>query len=276
MQGSGQRAIDVKPARVPRGTLVYQLGAEPCIGTGIEWTADEAESALAGHVSQVLHDVAGSEIVREVFRSLGQTDFEPDAIGSIVEGGPKAPWRVGEAIGEAYLVDWRNCTFPWPMSRDARRRTASLPGPDLIGLMIEGEADYFVFGQIKTSSETSYPPTVMRGTSGLPQQLRELRDDGALHEDLIRYLLFRCAQGPLQERFAAAARRYLASPSGFRLYGVLVRDVAPDDRDLRGAVSWLGRECPAVGQIEVLGLYLPAGRIGSFAAQTAVPVGGAS
>lgn len=276
MQGSGQRAINVKPARVPRGTIVYQLGAEPCIGTGIEWTDEEAESALAGRVSQVLHDVAGSEVVREVLRSLGQTDFELDAIDSVVAGEPKPPWRVGEAIGEAYLVDWRNCTFPWPMSRDARMPKASLPGADLVGFIVETGVDYLVFGEVKTSSATKPTLGVMRNTTGLPQQLKDLRDDDARRRHLIRYLLFRCAEGPLKERFATAVSRYLANPSDFRLYGVLVRDVSPDERDLRGAVSWLGSQCPAVGQIEVLGLYLPAGRIGSFAAQTAVPVGGAS
>lgn len=91
---------------------------------------------------------------------------------------------------------------------------------------------------------------------------------------LIRYLLFRCAEAP--ERMAAALLPYLANPGDCRLYGVLVRDVSPDDRDLRGAVSCLGRECPAVGQIEVLGLCLPAGRIRSFAAHSVVPAGGAS
>ena len=229
---------------------------------------------MAGHVSRLLHHVAGSEIVREVLRSLGQTDFELDAIDSVVAGEPKPAWRAGEATGEAYLTDWCSCTFPWPMSRDAGRRTASLSDPDLVGLIIEDEVDYLIFGETRTSPEASYAQAVMRGISGLRQQLKDLRDDEALCPGLIRYLLFRCAEVP--ERMAAALRRYLASPSDFRLNGVLVRAVSPDDRELRDAVSWLGCMCPEVGRISVLGLHLPTGRNASFAADTVVRAGGAS
>lgn len=274
MRSSGQRTIDVKPAKVLQRTLVCQWGAEPCNGTGIEWTAERTERALAVHFSQVLHDLAGSEIVRDVLRSLGQTAFELDSSDSVEPGVPGPAWRVGEATGEAYLTDWRNCTVPWTISRDAGSRTASLLDPDLVGLIIEDEVDYLIFGETRTSPEASYAQAVMRGISGLRQQLKDLRDDEALCPGLIRYLLFRCAEVP--ERMAAALRRYLASPSDFRLNGVLVRAVSPDDRELRDAVSWLGCMCPEVGRISVLGLHLPTGRIASFAADTAVPAGGAS
>lgn len=239
---------------------MYQLGADPCVGTGIEWTPEESRSALDGPVAAVLNDVIGSQIVTEALGPLAQAEFDTGRIDALAASVPEPSYRRGEAIAEAYLSSWRDCTFPWPVSRDLRRPTASPAGPDLVGLKIEAGGHYLVFGEVKTSGENVYPPTVMRGRSGLLQQLEDLRADRALQRFLVRNLLFRCA-GQVRDRFIAAVRRHTADPNDCRFFGVLVRDVLPDEQDLRHAVSHLGHDCPDVTRVEVLAIYLPPGHL---------------
>lgn len=72
--------------------------------------------------------------------------------------------------------------------------------------------------------------------------------------------LFRCT-GHVRERFIAAVRRHTADPNDCRFFGVLVRDLLPDKRDLRHAVARLGHDCPEVTRIEVLAICLPPGHL---------------
>lgn len=235
---------------------MYELGADPCVGIGIEWTPEEAREALGGPVADVLNDVIGSQIVTEALGPLAQAEFDTGRIDAVAARVPEPSYRLGEAIAEAYLSSWRSCTLPWRVSRDLRRPTASPAGPDLVGLKSEEGGHYLVFGEVKTSGENVYPPSVMRGQSGLLQQLEDLRTDGALRRHLVRNISFRWT-GDIRERFIAAVSRYSADPNEFRLFGVLVRDVLPDKRDLRHAVSHLGPDCPRSTRIEVLAIYIP-------------------
>ena len=125
---------------------------------------------------------------------------------------------------------------------------------------IEAGERCLVWGEIRTSKQDAHPPSVMRGRSGLVQQLEYLRADRGLRHHLIRYLLFRCT-GHLRERFIAAVRRHTADSNDCRFLGVLVRDVLPDKQDLRHAVSRLGNDCPEVTRIEVLAIYIPPGHL---------------
>lgn len=239
---------------------MYELGADPCVGTGIEWTPEESRDALDGPVADVLDDVIGSQIVTEALGPLARAEFDTGRIEAVAATVPKPSYRLGEAIAEAYLSSWRDCTFPWPVSRDLRRPTASPAGPDLVGLKVETGGHYLVFGEVKTSRQDTYPPSVMRRQSGLPKQLEDLRADRALQRFLVRNLLFRCT-GQVRDRFIAAVRRHTADPNDCRFFGVLVRDVLPDKRDLRNAVSHLGKDCPEKTRIEVLAIYLPPGHL---------------
>ena len=136
---------------------MYKIGSEPCKGIGVRWTETDLDTALVDSVVGVLRDESGSAIVREILGPLGETEFATDQIERVTSQSPSPSWRVGEAIAEVYLTDWRNCLFPWPMSRDARRSGVSLPGADLVGLTTGKTGERFVFGEIKTSSEATYP-----------------------------------------------------------------------------------------------------------------------
>ncbi len=291
----GVQETPASEASVAAGVMEYELGGEPCRGTGVRWTAAEFDGALAGPVAALLRDDAGSVLVREALEPLPATEFstagiqgamarEPRPAGRVVRvrGRSTDPsarrrveragamsglsnWRVGEAIAEAYLTHRRGCFFPWPMSRDVRRPGSSLPGADLVGFVRLADGDRFAFGEVKTSAEGRYPPAVMGGRSGLRRQLEDLRDDVALRDQSVRYLAMRAGDAAWRERLREAAMRYLRDSCDVGLYGVLVRDVPPGERDLQGAVAELGTGCPDAMRIALIGLYLPEGRIGSLA-----------
>ena len=295
MANGGEQGAGGTPARVAGGVVEYEPGAEPCTGTGIQWTAEELDGALARSVAALLRDDAGSMLVGEALSPLLESGFstagvegalalEQGRTGRLIRVGSDSAysaaarrmergagqrsltnWRVGEAIAEAYLTHRRGCFFPWPMSRDVRRPGSSLPGADLVGFVRVADGDRFAFGEVKTSAQDRYPPDVVGGRSGLRRQLEDLRDDVALRDESVRYLAMRSGDAGWRERFREAAMRYLRDSRDVRLYGVLVRDVPPGERDLQGAVAELATGCPDAMRIALIGLYLPEGRIGSLA-----------
>lgn len=52
------------PAQVGGEVVEYDIGAEPCTGTGIQWTAAELDGALAGSVTALLHEHGSSAGLR--------------------------------------------------------------------------------------------------------------------------------------------------------------------------------------------------------------------
>ena len=74
------------------------------------------------------------------------------------------------------------------------------------------------------------------------------------------------AKSPARWRasFIDARRRYLKNSSDVHLYGVLIRDVAPHEDDLRMPVMQFCAGCPEGTRIEFLALHLPNGRISSL------------
>lgn len=264
--------------RVAEGKVVYEKGTAPCVGTGRAWTDAELNRALDGRVAAILWDDEGIAAVEAALADSTDSDFRQERLGQILShAGNVEHWRVGEAIAGAYLEDHRACLFPWPPGRDRRTSGSSLPGADLVGFGADDGGDCLAFGEVKTSREHRYPPRVMQGGTGLRQQLRSLRDREALRNDLVRYLAYHAPTAPWLPRFRAAASRYLDSAADVQLYGVLVRDVPPHGDDLRLCVQELATDRPLATYIELLALYLPAGRIdGIGETVTARRTGGAA
>ena len=246
---------------VAPGTTVYEQGTAPCSGTGMAWSDDELDTALDGPVSSILFDDEGNTEIAAIFAGPAD-DFRWERLDGILnDTADVEDWRVGEAIAGAYLEDHRTCLFPWPAGRNRRTSRSSLPGADLVGFGADDAGDCLAFGEVKTSGENRYPPRVMHGSGGLRQQLKALRDREALRHDLFRYLGHHATAAPWLPRFRAAALRYLADTADVQLYGVLVRDVPPDGGDLRTCVQALAADRPPDTRVELLALYLPAGRI---------------
>lgn len=250
---------------VSAGEVAYDLGAPPCSGVGLRWSNEELDYALNDQVAAVLFDDEGRTNIEVILAGLAETEFAQDGLRRVLEEPDQVEdWRVGEAIAETYLTDYRSCSFPWPDGRDERKRGSSLPGADLVGFGIDDAGDCFAFGEVKTSSERSYPPGAMYGRTGLKRQLEDLRDDERIRDDLVKYLGHRAGPAPWRARFQRAAVRYLENTSDVQLYGYLVRDVEPNPNDLRSRVSNLGADCPAGTRIELLALYLPQGGLNNI------------
>lgn len=258
------------------GAECYSHGASPSTGTGRSWNAEELNAAINGQVSSLVFDDQGKADIQELLAGVAETSFEQEQLAQALAAPEDIEdWRVGEAIAEAYLTEHRDCLFPWPDGRDERKSGSSLPGADLVGIQQDEHGERFVFGEVKTSGETRYPPGAVYGRTGLKQQLEDLRNKVGIRNDLFKYLGHRARYAIWQNRFKAASRRYLNNTSDIQLFGVLVRDVEPNVDDVRVRVEKLGDGCPAGTHIELLALYLPTGAIGTLAAQSlAVQAGG--
>lgn len=253
---------------VGAGEVVYRLGTAPCSGVGLRWSDNELIAAMDGQVAAVLFDDEGKANIEDIFAGLDDTGFVQDGLRRVL-GDPNEveDWRVGEAIAEAYLTDHRSCSFPWPDGRDERKSGSSLPGADLVGFGVDDDGDCLAFGEVKSSSAHKYPPGAMYGRTGLKQQLEDLRDGETIRDDLVKYLGHRAGSAPWRARFERAASRYLRNTSDVQLYGCLVRDVEPDQDDLRVRVDALGVACPDGTRIELLALYLPQKRLSGIGAE---------
>ena len=122
------------------GQAVYSLGAEPCLGSGVQWSEEELHDAIEGPVASVLFDDEGNANIEDILASLAETQFAQEGLRLVLEGPAEIEdWRVGEAIAETYLADHRSCYFPWPDGRDERKSGSSLPGADLVGFGMDTE-----------------------------------------------------------------------------------------------------------------------------------------
>ena len=86
-------------------------------------------------------------------------------------------------------------------------------------------------------------------------------DDLTIRDDLVAYLAYRALKSDWLDRYRCAATRYLANPSDVYVFGILIRDVAPHQDDLRVRVDKLSAGCPAGTVVELFAIYLPAGSI---------------
>ena len=248
---------------LPSGKEAYTHGQPPCSGTGIVWTREELDEAIKGPVASVLFDDEGKADIRE---ALGETEFETAGIEDVLRGLDKVDdWRVGESIADAYLTHHRSCMFPWPSDRDKRKGGSSLPGADLVGLGIDDNGDCLAFGEVKTSSEKKHPPKVVYDEAGgLNRQMTNLRDMVSIREDLFKYLGVRAKHAEWKPRFQAAGKRFLKNNSDVQIYGVLVRDVKPNVRDIQKGVDELADDCPEETRIEFLAVYIPCGEVANL------------
>ena len=181
------------------------------------------------------------------------TSFLEDAVSHEV-----LPWQVGEAIAEAVLEGSHGVVFPWNNRRDLRNPRASLPGADLVGISDEPSGCRLVFGEVKSSSDTSSPPSVLTGKSGMDQQLERLIDDMKLRLALIKWLSARVdneENGAIFDEALAAFVR--TSGSSVRLVGVLVRDTSARESDVSARGRALGKEVPVPGSVELHAMYMP-------------------
>jgi hypothetical protein len=259
------------------GTPYYQLGTPPVTGMGLGITGEQLDAQLTGPVAALVFDDAGVKDLTGLLDGLADTEFSRDNLDLLLANND-APenWRVGEALAEHHLNEHHDCYFPWPDGRDERKQGSSLPGADLVGFQHDGNQERFVFGEVKSSSHANHPPGPTYGPHGLKQQMEDLRNRREIRDGLVRYLGHRASNASWLSRFQAAAKAYLKDTCDVRLFGILVRDVAPHPDDLRARVNALAENCPSVMTIILLALYLPPGSISRLSIQASSRTQGGS
>jgi hypothetical protein len=247
--------------RLTGGVECYKADCKPIVARGRNYTDGELSAALEGPVSEIIRDDTGRDTAEDILAGIADTDFEHASLTRIISHS-RTPedWRVGEAFAECHLRDDRSCTFPWPAGRDQKNPNSSLPGADLVGFKKTDSEDAvhrFAFGEVKTSHEERHPPQVMCGRHGLVHQLESLRDDVAVKDHLVKYLTMRAVGAAWEPKYKEAAVRYLSDPEDVTLFGVLVRDIAPNRDDLRTRAKALATNCPKLTKIELTAIYFP-------------------
>lgn len=234
----------------------------PVTGLGLTASQSALDTALETSVSAIVFDDPGITQITALLNGLVDTQFGKENLDSLLSSEhPPEDWRVGEGIAESFLTESKACFFPWPDSRDERKSGSSLPGADLVGFLKENGIDRFAFGEVKTSTEATYPPGAAYGRHGLKQQMEDLRDNRRIREDLVKYLSHRALNAPWKDQFCCAAQLFLKDTCDVRIFGILIRDVDPHVDDLRARVDKLAKDCPPQMTIELIAVYLPLGSI---------------
>lgn len=171
-------------------------------------------------------------------------------------------WRIGEAITEVFLEKNMQCRFHWNELRDARNPRGNKTGADLVGFIEIEDQVLFLFGEVKTSSETSTrPPQVMTYKEGIENQLKDLHNNRSKRMTLISYLQSKTGidgTGVFKADFDAALKNYYATDNlPYKLFGVLVRDVDVDEQDLKKSYERLKTAIPAPIGLRLMALYMP-------------------
>ena len=250
------------------GTEIYDTDAPPVTARGVLYTDAELDDALSGSVFHILKDTSGKSDIEAMLAGVATTDFAQNNLKTTLEAAPPLhTWRVGEGLAEAYLTEHKDCTFPWPSTRDLRNPDVSPAGADFVGFQKTDAAENkhrFAFGEAKTSDEERYPPNTMYGRHGMVRQLENLRDSRKTKDALFLYLGHHANNAPWNPLYQSAASRYLNNPTDVSLFGVLVRDVEPKEEDLKSRASALADGCPSATTIHLVAMYFPKGCINTF------------
>ena len=215
---------------------------------------------MSNDVSSRLHDEEGNAEFESHLRGLPSTGFGRESLDAILNARvpEERAWAVGEAIAEAYLSREYAVIWPWNMERDKRNPNANLPGADLIGFTNDGGVERLALGEVKSSSEKRYPPQVMSGRSGMTHQIDVLANELSRIRQILKWLLPRCKNTQYEASFKAAVGLFLDSGNrAIALFGVLIRDTQPNERDLRARGQTLAMTLQAPTTCRLIAIYLP-------------------
>ncbi len=231
----------------------------------VHWEGRLVEDALGfqSYMRAVVHPRVSDDAspFASELRGLATTGMETKFVERLLNTVPNLEgWEVGEALAECALRDdsARHVVWPWNSVRDRRTPRASLPGADLVGFYCEEEKVVLLFGEVKTSSDVSTPPSVMSGGSGMAWQLQESATRLDIQHALLKWLHARCRSEPYRNLYQKAVKRYLASEGKeLLIVGVLIRDTAPSELDLKARGNMLAIRLNTLTRVELIAWYLP-------------------
>lgn len=221
---------------------------------------DELDAFMVNDVADRLRDREGDVMFATHLQGVVSTALAQKSLDEILaaEQTEKRPWAVGEAVAEAYLAKGCGVVWPWNMARDKRHHNAILPGVDLVGFRISNGKARLVLGEVKTSTDSSTPPRVMRGKRGMVHQIGNLTKDESIIVRLLKWLLFRCKNAEHIGRFDEAMSLFFQSGSKtVALFGVLVRDTDPSVLDLKAGGRTIAERIQSPTTCDLIAIYLP-------------------
>lgn len=235
---------------------------------GVSFEEAEAGDLLSGKVKDVLLDNPQRQEMLSILQTLQQdTGFQqsPTLLQDIQalhdENVDAQIFRVGEALAEVVLQEHFSCRFYWNELRDARNPKGNKTGADLVGFIEIGNEVLFLFGEVKTSSETKSPPQVMTNPKGIEQQLKDLYHDPKKRLILISYIQNKIplvGNEDFKSDFEKAIRTYYQQNAGkYLLYGVLVRTTEINENDIKPSYEKLKEEILEPIGLKLLAIYVP-------------------
>lgn len=239
---------------------------------GIQVDVDEGEEILATAVKENLVDLEEKQLfqgdLEEVKGSIEQTGFKaPEEllvdIKNLDDPEPEdtRSWRIGESVAEVVLDEHYGARFYWNELRDARNPRGNKTGADLVGFIESNGEILFLFGETKTSSEARRPPQVMTASGEMEDQLRSLYTKANKRFLLIQYLASKTRNlaptDPFKaDYFTALKNYYQPVDCKYQLFGVLVRDIDPDEEDLSHSYARLNTDILEPAGLRLLAVYM--------------------
>lgn len=222
---------------------------------------EELSSFLQHQVRSRLDDAEATESFHSHLRGLELTGMGKESLEAVLaaETSENRDWAAGEALAESYLMAMEGVIFPWNMERDKRNPFGSLPGADLVGFVAIDSGYRLVLGEVKTSSEKACPPQIMSGRSGhMGHQIDALAFNMTTINQLLKWLHPRTRGGAFEEPFNLSCISYFNSHNkSIALFGILIRDTQPNERDLSVRGHDLRKKLMQPTQCKLIALYLP-------------------
>lgn len=248
---------------IPKGKNEYIINNTSIVAFGISHSKKEMELSLCTDVYDKLYDIKENI---DLANCLQDTGFDRMLImEKIFPQDKKESWEIGEAYAQSYAESNLSAIIPWGITRDIKKPGSSLPGADIVGLYKHESGTYFLFGEIKTSSDKQYPPGVMYGEHGLKHQLEDLCQRKEITNQLVNYLAHRLKNDKLRTQYADAFKKYMSSgEEAVHILGILIRDVLPSVDDLKARTKALEKFAVGKKTIELIGIYVPENEVKKF------------
>ena len=198
----------------------------------------------------------GGIISKNYIDGLNLTNFETRKLNQIFNSHKLMPpaWEWGEIFATSQIEKLMHVRIPWPVIRDKRAKNASLPGPDIVGLLTRNGNVFFAFGEVKTSSEENLPPSVVtHSRTGLISQIKHLAYGNVIEP--IKWLLYKVENQEWAPDFWKALEIWLKNQESIFVMGLLVRDTVPTKKDLHRAFEEFKDNTGS--EIRFFAFYLP-------------------
>lgn len=227
---------------------------------GVSYSEAEIKNIFPNQVKEKLLDEEGTD---ELVNDLKTTGFDDTLLIDILKLDDiiteHKPWRIGEAFAEYYIETNTSARFYYNELREARNVFGNKTGADLLGFIeLEGNI-VFLFGEVKTSSEKKAPPNVLQGRHGMIDQLKDLATNTDITRQLVRNFGFKIVNlqedNPFRIDYIEALKNYTSDK--FHLIGILVRDTAPNEKDLETRYKNLSKSVSNGIGLNLTALYIP-------------------